>query len=52
MKGLPTCHPRSLVLKPAFPEQQHKCPICVCLPVDALAEAWPGANKFSLFYRL
>lgn len=33
-KGLPMCHPRSLVLKPALPEQQHKCPICVCLPVD------------------
>lgn len=33
-KRLPTCHPRSLVVKPALPEKQHKCPICVCLPVD------------------
>lgn len=42
-KRLPTCHPRSLRLKPALAVKQHKCPICVCLPVDTDGRvlAWP-----------
>lgn len=34
-KRLPTCHPRSPGGKARpRPEEQHQCPICVCLPVD------------------
>lgn len=50
-RGLPTCHPRSLVVKPALAEQQHKCPICVCLPVDAPGWVLDQARKLCLFYR-
>lgn len=48
-KRLPTCHPRSLLVKP-FPVQQHKCPICVCLPVDTGGWVLVWARKLCLFF--
>lgn len=45
-KRLPPCGPRSLLGKPALAVKQHKCPICVCLPME---ESWPGLiNSASL----
>lgn len=43
------CHPRSPVLKPALPEQQHKCPICVCLPVET--DSLEPINCAIFFYK-